>query len=123
MRNNNKRGCEKKKVINKCPDDILRPCLHGMGDPGLVGQVSFVLCQDDLLYHIDFNRRHNARESFSQLVVPAALRFEILSNVHDHIAGAHFRLNKTFSKLNQGCWWQDDLKMQNIGLILALSVQ
>ena len=38
MRNNNKRGCEKKKnVINKCPDDILRPCLHGVGDPGLVG--------------------------------------------------------------------------------------
>ena len=22
----------------------LRPCLHGVGDPGLVGQVSFVLC-------------------------------------------------------------------------------
>ena len=23
---------------------ILRPCLHGVGDPGLVGWVSFVLC-------------------------------------------------------------------------------
>ena len=23
---------------------ILRPCLHGVGDPGLVGKVSFVLC-------------------------------------------------------------------------------
>ena len=22
----------------------LRPCLHGVGDPGLVGKVSFVLC-------------------------------------------------------------------------------
>ena len=26
-------------------DDFgVRPCLHGVGDPGLVGQVSFVLC-------------------------------------------------------------------------------
>ena len=58
---------------------------------------NFYIGQDGLLYHIDFNRRRNARESFSQLVVPAALRFEILSNVHDHIAGAHFGLNKTFS--------------------------
>ena len=66
---------------------------------------------DDLLYHIDFNRRRNARESFSLLVVPAALRFEIRSNVHEHIAGAHFGLNKTFSKLNPGYWWKDDLKM------------
>ena len=62
---------------------------------------NFYIGQDGLLYHIDFNRRRNARESFSQLVVPAALRFEILCNVHDHIAGAHFGLNKTFSKLKQ----------------------
>ena len=66
---------------------------------------NFYIGQDGLLYHIDFNRRRNARESFSQLVVPAALRFEILSNVHDHIAGAHFGLNKTFSKLKQRYWW------------------
>ena len=51
---------------------------------------NFYIGQDGLLYHIDFNRRRNARESFSQLVVPAALRFEILSNVHDHIAGCLF---------------------------------
>ena len=60
---------------------------------------NFYIGQEGLLYHLDFNRRHNARESFSQLVVPAALRFEILSNVYDHIAGAHFGLNKTFRKL------------------------
>ena len=47
---------------------------------------NFHIGQDGLLYHPDFNRRHNARESISLLVVPAALRFEILSNVHDHIA-------------------------------------
>ena len=67
---------------------------------------SFYIGQDGLLYHIDFNRRRNARESFSQLVVSAALRFEILSNVHDHIAGANFGLNQTFSKLRQRYWWK-----------------
>ena len=71
---------------------------------------NFHIGQDGLLYHLDFNRRHNARESISQLVVPAALRFEILSNVHDHIAGAHFGLNKTFSKLKQRYWWKGMFK-------------
>ena len=72
----------------------------------LLTSSNFYIGHDGLLYLIDFNRRRNARESFSQLVVPAALRFEILSNVHDHIAGVHFGLNKTFSKLKQGYWWK-----------------
>ena len=38
---------------------------------------NFYIGQDGLLYHIDFNRRRNARESFSQLAVAAALRFDI----------------------------------------------
>ena len=71
---------------------------------------NFYIGQDGLLYHLDFKRRHNARESFSQLVVPAALRFEVLSNVHDHIAGAHFGFNKTFRKLKQRCWWKGMFK-------------
>ena len=71
---------------------------------------NFSIGQDGLLYHIDFNQRRNARESFSQLVVPAALHFEFLSNVHDHIAGAHFGLNKTFSKLKQRYWWKGMFK-------------
>lgn len=56
---------------------------------------NFHIGQDGLLYHIDFNRRRNASESFSQLVVPAALRFEILSNIHDHIASS-FWLEQNF---------------------------
>ena len=62
---------------------------------------TFILVKMVCFYHTDFNRRRNTRESFSQLVVPAALRFKILSNVHCHIAGAHFVLNKTFSKRKQ----------------------
>ena len=46
----------------------------------LLASDNFHVGHDGLLYHIDFNRRRNPRESFFQLVVPAALRFEILSN-------------------------------------------
>ena len=62
------------------------------------------------LVRLRIRLRRNARESFSQLVVPAVLRFEILPNVHDHIAGAHFGLNKTFSKLKQRYYWKGMFK-------------
>ena len=97
-------------MIDFLENDIL-PATDKDARKILLTSDNFYFAQDYLLYHFDFNRRRNARESFSQLVVPAALRFEILFNVHDHIAGAHFGLNKTFSKLNQGCWWKDYLKM------------
>ena len=89
--------------------DIL-PSNHKDARRILLTSDNFYIGQDGLLYHIDFNRRRNARESFSQLVVLAALRFEILSNVHDHIAGAHFGLNKTLSKLKQRYWWKGMFK-------------
>ena len=62
---------------------------------------NFYIGQDGLLYHIDFNRRRNARESFSKFVVPAALSFEILCNVHDHITSAHFGLTKLLVNLSK----------------------
>ena len=65
---------------------------------------NFCIGQDGLLYRIDFNRKRNARKSYSQLVVPAPLRFEMLSNVHNHISSAHFGVNKTFSKFKQRYW-------------------
>ena len=36
--------------------------------------------------------------------MPASLRFEILSNVHDHVSGAHFGVHKTFDKIKQRYW-------------------
>ena len=38
--------------------------------------------------------------------MPASLRFEILSNVHDHVSGAHFGVHKTFDKIKQRYWWK-----------------
>ena len=46
----------------------------------------------------------------SQLVVPQSMKYEILSNVHDHVAGAHFGIHKTFHKLKQRYWWQGMFK-------------
>ena len=39
------------------------------------------------------------RDSFSQLLVPQSMKYEILSNVHNHVAGAHCGGNKAFSKV------------------------
>ena len=33
------------------------------------------------------------------------MKYEILSNVHNHVAGAHFGVHKTFQKLKQRYWW------------------
>ncbi|PFX13456.1 Retrovirus-related Pol polyprotein from transposon 17.6 [Stylophora pistillata] len=52
------------------------------------------------------NRKRNSWDSFPQLVVPPALRFEILSIMHDHISGAHFGVHKTFNKVKQRYWWK-----------------
>ena len=49
---------------------------------------SFYISQDGLLCHLDRSQKR-ARDSFSQLVVHQSMKYEILSNVHNHVAGAH----------------------------------
>ena len=56
---------------------------------------SFYISQDGLLCHLDRSQKR-ARDSFSQLVVPQSMKYEILSNVHNHVAGAHSGVHKTF---------------------------
>ena len=33
------------------------------------------------------------------------MKYEILFNIHNHVAGAHFGVHKTFQKLKQRKWW------------------
>ena len=47
---------------------------------------NFYLGKDGLLYHLDRNHKRNARDSFLQLLVPQSMRYEILSNMHDHVS-------------------------------------
>ena len=70
---------------------------------------SFYISQDGLLCDLDRSQRR-ARDSFSQLVVPQSMKYEILSNVHNHVAGAHFGVHKTFQKLKQRYWWSSMFK-------------
>ena len=70
---------------------------------------SFYISQDGLLCHIDLSQKR-ARDSFSQLVVPQSMKYEILSNVHNHVAGAHFGVHKPFQKLKQRYWWSGMFK-------------
>ena len=67
---------------------------------------SFFIGQDGLLYHLDRSRKRGCGDSFSQLVIPNSLKFEILSNIHDHVSGGHFGIHKTFEKVKQRYWWK-----------------
>ena len=71
---------------------------------------TFYIGQYGLLYHLDQNQNRNNHEAYSQLVIPHALKFEILSNVHNHISGAHFGVHKTFQKVKQRYWWKCTFK-------------
>lgn len=71
----------------------------------LLRRDSFYISKDGLLYHLDRNQKRSARDAFSKLVVPQSMKYEILSSVHNHVAGAHFGAHKTFQKLKQRYWW------------------
>ena len=43
----------------------------------LIGE-SFYIGQDGLLYHVDQNQNRSDHDSFSQLLIPQALKFEII---------------------------------------------
>ena len=75
-----------------------------------LGSDSFYITQDGLLYHLKRNQKRSKRDAFSQLVVSQSMKYEILSNVHNHVAGAHFGVHKTFQKLKQRCWWPSMFK-------------
>ena len=67
---------------------------------------SFYIGRDGLLYHLGDNRKCNSWDSFPQLVVPPMLRFEILSNMHEHVSGVQFGVHKTINKVKQRYWWK-----------------
>ena len=70
----------------------------------------FYIGQDGLLYHLDRNKKRGNEDLFSQLVIPQALKFEVLSNVRDHVSGAYFGVHKTFQKVKQRYWWKGMFK-------------
>ena len=47
---------------------------------------------------------------FSQLDVPQSMKYEIVSNVHNHVADTLFGVHKTFQTLKQRYWWPSMFK-------------
>ena len=45
---------------------------------------------------LDRGQKRSARHAFPQLVVPQSMKCEILSNVHNYVAGARFGAHKPF---------------------------
>ena len=87
-------------IIDRIQNDIL-PSNDARARKILLRGDSFYISQDGLLYHLDCNQKRSARDAFSQLIIPQSMNYKILSNVHNHVAGAHFGVHKTFQKLKQ----------------------
>ena len=72
----------------------------------LLSQDLFYLGEDDLLYHLDTSERRSDKGVHSQLVIPAALRYEVLVNAHDELAGGHLGIYKTYEKIRRRYYWR-----------------
>ena len=59
---------------------------------------------------IEMQSQFKKKKSFSYLVVPQSMKYKILSNLHNHVAGAHFGVHKTLQKLKQRYWWSGMFK-------------
>ena len=72
----------------------------------------FFIGEDNLLYHLNQTHKRRCRSEviYSQLVVPSSMKYEVLSNLHDHVAGGHFGVHKTFSKVSERYWWDGMFK-------------
>ena len=103
IREKQRKDPEISEMIDYVLNDIL-PSNDAKARRILLGGDSFYNSQDGLLCHLDRSQKR-ARDSFSQLVVPQSMKYTILSNVHNHVAGAHFGVHKTFQKLKQRYWW------------------
>lgn len=75
----------------------------------LLSNDSFYLDDEGLLYHIATTRGPCA-ESYSQLVVPDALRYEVLTHGHDNVTAGHLGVHKTYDRLRKRYFWHGMFK-------------
>lgn len=71
----------------------------------LLSSDSFYLNDDGLLYHITHARGARGKETLSQLVIPSALRYEVLMQGHDNVTAGHLGVHKTYDKLRKRYYW------------------
>ena len=116
-----RRDPELGEIIDFLENDVL-PLNEKSARRLLLTSETFYIGKGGLLYHLDQNRKRNNHDAFSQLVIPQALKFEVLSNVHDHVSGG-LVCTKPFRRLNRDIGGRACLKMSNIGANRARIVQ
>lgn len=67
----------------------------------------YFLDEDGLLYHLWTPTRPKHKTIYQQLVIPTALRYEILTWGHDDPTSAHFGTTKTYEKLRKRYYWRN----------------
>ena len=80
IREKQRKDPELSEIMDYIQDDVL-PSNDAKARRILLRSDSFYISQDGLLCHLDRSQKR-ARDSFSQLVVPQSMKYEILSNVH-----------------------------------------
>ena len=66
----------------------------------------YFLSPDGLLFHLWTPPAHRRPSTVQQLVIPTAMRYEILTRGHDDPTAAHFGTTKTYEKLRTRYYWR-----------------
>ena len=66
----------------------------------------YFLSPDGLLFHLWTPPAHRRPSTIQQLVIPTAMRYEILTWGHDDPTAAHFGTTKTYEKLRSRYYWR-----------------
>ena len=66
----------------------------------------YFLNEDGLLFHLWTPKERRRSATYQQLVIPTALRYELLVWVHDDPTGGHFGTVKTYEKLRTRYYWR-----------------
>ena len=72
----------------------------------LLSEDLYFLDDYNLLYHIDVSDKRGRKGCQTQLVLPPPLRYEVLVNAHDDLAGRHLGVYKTYEKLRDRYYWR-----------------
>ena len=99
----------KDQEIGEIIDYLENNCLpsdHAQARRILLAEDVYFLDVNGLLYHLDRQGRKGYKENQAQLVLPPPLRYEVLIQAHDDLAGGHLGTFKTYEKLRDRFYWR-----------------
>ena len=66
----------------------------------------YLVNEDGLLFHLWTPKDRHRSTTYQQLVIPTALRYELLIWAHDNPNSGHFGTVKTYEKLRTRYYWR-----------------